>query len=579
MIRTTIFSVPAAGCLATVLLLSGCDKDSGSTTAVPAAERSVTADEPAPDEAAPATDAPATEATDTRATTDVASTLTESGLRKPASTPTTVNTGPIVVVAEPTEINLGQVATGDTGVGTLVLRNTGDESRVVTRIKSSCGCTAANFTPGTALQPGESIDVEVRMKGGTVARNLRKTLTIIVEGQQDQIVPVSADVVAFVTITPEQIGPDRNPDGKVTLRSIDDQPFRILSMTPPVIEEFTEEPQVEHELMIDWDHWNEVTGAQRSRKVIFYTDHPMSAQVYSTVYVTPQRVNPPTNLTDRLNQRANQQAPKPSPYVELSALIKRDDVDGLMAKLEGNENLSINTTDATGATLLAQAAKYGSVSLAQALIDAGADLESTDRTGGTPLMAAAQSKNAEMVNLLLDAGASVTARDNIGRTALSCAAGLGDPASVQALVDGNAEVQVAGAFTGFTPLIWASGFGDPNSIPILVEGGADLEARDQIEGATPLIHAARTGKPGAVEFLVAAGADLENTDKTGKTAFLAAAGASNGTVDKLVILIEAGASPEAKDNRGLTALDFAKKRTDPRSAEVIRFLQELQAKE
>jgi ankyrin repeat protein len=68
------------------------------------------------------------------------------------------------------------------------------------------------------------------------------------------------------------------------------------------------------------------------------------------------------------------------------------------------------------------AASNGSVEIAVALIDAGANLEAPGLSGVHPLHSAAANGNAAMVKLLLARGAKVDAVDSTGRTPLIAAA-------------------------------------------------------------------------------------------------------------------------------------------------------------
>ena len=93
--------------------------------------------------------------------------------------------------------------------------------------------------------------------------------------------------------------------------------------------------------------------------------------------------------------------------------------------------------------------------------------------------------------------------------------------------------------------------------------------------ATALMHASRTGTSEKINILVEAGADVEARDATGKTPLLIAADASGATTDMLQALIDAGADIRATDNRDQSALDLARKRTDPRGADVLSMLESL----
>jgi ankyrin repeat protein len=496
---------------------------------------------------------------------------------KPVSDPL----APILVVAEPTEIDFGEIPTSDSKTAKVKLVNTGDKPMTINSARASCGCTALKVVPGTVLQPGESTEVEVRLSAPSAHGIIQhKTVTFIVEGQPELVVPLKGMAISFVLMEPATLDVEKNADGKFKLTSADGQPFRVTGVQPPVISGLPTEAAAEHELVIDFTKYREI-GV--SRKTVMYVDHPKCQQIFANITFTPEDYAKQAEITrkqnaDRLPKdaaaaaAAAAMADEAMPLdVQLADMIKTGKNAEVMEKIRGG--LEVNHRDSSGSTLLAVAAKNGNVELMSALLNAGADKEAQDNVGRTPLMNAAQSKNAAAVQALLDAGVSITARDAIGGTALSWASGLGDSASVQELIDAGADVEIVGSVTGWTPLIWAAGFGDPASIPMLVKAGANLEAADFLQGATPLIHAARTGRIEGVKSLIAAGAKIENTDKTGKTPLLAACETAGGTADKIQALIDAGANLKATDSRGLNALDLAQKRTDMRAPDVVVLLE------
>lgn len=492
---------------------------------------------------------------------------------KPVSDPL----APVLVKAEPAELDMGEIPTSDSKTAVVKLVNTGDKPMTISSARASCGCTALKVVPGTVLQPGQSTDVEVRLSAPSAAGPiLHKTVTFIVEGQPELVVPLKGMAISFVLMEPPTLDAEKNADGKFKLKSADGQPFRVTGVQPPVIAGLPTEAATEHELVIDFAKYREI-GV--SRKTVMYVDHPKCQQLFANVTFTPEDY---AKQATKVREQNAQKLPKDQAIpamsdeavpldVQLAELIKSGKNAELMEKIRGG--LEVNHRDSSGSSLLAIAAKNGNVELMSALLNAGADKEGLDNVGRTPLMNAAQSKNAAAVQALLDAGASISARDSIGGTSLSWASGLGDSASVQELIDAGAEVEVVGSVTGWTPLIWASGFGDPTSIPMLVKAGANLEAADFLQGATPLIHASRTGRIDGVKALIAAGAKLENADKTGKTPLLAASETAGGTADKIQALIDAGANLQAKDSRGFNALDLAQKRTDMRAPDVVALLQ------
>ncbi len=74
-----------------------------------------------------------------------------------------------------------------------------------------------------------------------------------------------------------------------------------------------------------------------------------------------------------------------------------------------------------------------------------------------------------------------------------------------------------------------------------------------------------------------AGAAAELINAEGKAALLIAAKAPQANGDTLRAFIEGGASLEAKDYQGLTALDLARQRTDPNGAQVVIYLESVMA--
>jgi ankyrin repeat protein len=489
---------------------------------------------------------------------------------------------PQVIVAEPASVDLGEFSTSETKAGKLLLRNTGDSPVTIRSAKASCGCTTADFKRNTVLEPGESTEVTIRMKGGPSARVLNKTVTFTIDGHPQLKVPVKGRSILYVNMLPKQIGTELNPDGKIVLESIDGQPFRITTVNPPVVNGLTDEKKVKHELVIDWDQFFDV--AKNARLTFFY-DHPLCDQYYSIVKLTrAQR----TALNEKIRGQQGfkpgkdgaltpslSPTGKPLPSVirnnSVVSMVTAGNIEGVKQRLAAGDN--VNATDNTGQSLLSIAAKDGNVELITVLLDADAEIDSRDRVARTPLMHAGTSHNPEAIRLLIERGADVNTRDSFIGGPLAWTAGFGDAESVRDLLDAGAQVETVGGATGYTPLIWAAGFGDAESVPLLLEAGANIEARGSIEGNTALMHAAKTGKLPAIKALIARKASLEAKNNMGQTALLVSAGHPAGSVDKLTVLLDAGADITVIDNNGRSVLDLARARTDAKAGPVIVLLE------
>ena len=98
---------------------------------------------------------------------------------------------------------------------------------------------------------------------------------------------------------------------------------------------------------------------------------------------------------------------------------------------------------------------------------------------------------------------------------------------------------------------------DMETIMLLIENGADVFDFDD-EGVSVFDMAVTYDNKEMINYLIEQGKDVNHTTrKSGFTALMAAA--CYGRVEIAQILLENGANVEAKDIKGFTALDFARK--------------------
>ncbi len=503
--------------------------------------------------------------------------------------------GELTVRAEPEALDLGEIPTGDAKTGIVKLVNFGSEAVKVVDCKSSCGCTAAKCPRNKIIEPGQSVDVEIKMSAGNKPQTITKVMRFMIEGQPQLPLSVSSQAVSYVLAEPWTIDKDKDEaegrsTGTVTLNSKDEVGFRVLRMHPPIVEDFGSDSLAKHEINLDWERWEELGS---TRRLTFYTDHPKCDKIFVNV----QAIYKPVNRGNQVAQNNNTNPavptqtggalkpvdgrefnpPKPEyiqPANNALLLIKNGNADKLIELIDSGE-VDLEEQDRTGATLLALAAHNGQLEIVSQLVALGADVEARDRIGKTPLMWAGHAKDVNIIRELLNAGADIRARDSVVGTALSWTAGFGDGASVRTLIEAGSDVNVGGTM-GFTPLIWAALTGEAESVTALLEAGADAEVKDMTPaGSTPLMHASQTGNADNVKALIEHGAKIEATDREGKTALLVASEKSGGDLKTVKTLVEAGADITATDLRGRNALDLAQMRTDPRSSEVLEYLESL----
>lgn len=149
-----------------------------------------------------------------------------------------------------------------------------------------------------------------------------------------------------------------------------------------------------------------------------------------------------------------------------------------------------------------------------------------------------------------------------GGTPLHRAAALGDVAQIRKSASEDLMIDAVN-HSGETPLHVAATSGQVEVVRLLVERGADVNARTR-EGReeTPMMRAAWNGHPDVLEALLKSGAGIEVEGRDGVRALMfAAAGGPhrelNRHVECIQLLSEAGASLDARDSGGNTALHIA----------------------
>lgn len=148
-------------------------------------------------------------------------------------------------------------------------------------------------------------------------------------------------------------------------------------------------------------------------------------------------------------------------------------------------------------------------------------------------------------------------------TPLGIAASNDDEDLIRLLLGAGANIRFQGG-SGIAPLSAAAMAERCGAIRLLISKGADVNLRDSY-GKTALMWAAECSRSQAVHLLLEKGANVDLVDDTGKTALMLASAWGKYVEESIKIIHMLAEKSDVNligkpDNRGLDALDYAKKR-------------------
>ncbi|XP_030625635.1 ankyrin repeat and SAM domain-containing protein 6 isoform X2 [Chanos chanos] len=174
----------------------------------------------------------------------------------------------------------------------------------------------------------------------------------------------------------------------------------------------------------------------------------------------------------------------------------------------------------TGWSALMLATASGKASVAQQLVERGADPDHLNVLGKTAFEVALQLKLKE-VKSYLDSITTVRPQpdEEKRRPDVFSALKLGNAQLVKEILDEDpSQVNMANA-DGASPLMIAAVSGQLEVVQLLVEKNADVDKQDSVHGWTALMQATYHGNKEVVKYLLSQGADVHLRSKNGYTAF------------------------------------------------------------
>lgn len=179
------------------------------------------------------------------------------------------------------------------------------------------------------------------------------------------------------------------------------------------------------------------------------------------------------------------------------------------------------------------------------------------------ILVAANDGRTEEVIGLLRRGLDVNTSAPDGSTLLLIAARNGNLALADFLLTNRASTAKPNRY-GDTPILLAASQGHKEMLVRLIDAGAAINAK----GWAPLHYAIFSGHLEIAQVLLTRGADSELRAPNGRTALML--GAQTGNAAAVKLLLQTGASPEAKDYDGLTAEAIARQKQFNDVAELLK---------
>lgn len=184
-------------------------------------------------------------------------------------------TAPPLEISE-ADLDMGDVAPRSKATKTVRLRNLGEEPVTVERTSGDCSCTALITDGFVVIKPGDDAELDIAVETRDMGIQTKKIRVFCTGFARPYEAIVRTNVTEAVEVNPGGIKAIVQPMGLLTLRSIDDRPFRVVSVhgEPPQFVGFVpeqDEPASDYRLVYDFSG---MSKQDMPAVVVIETDHP-----------------------------------------------------------------------------------------------------------------------------------------------------------------------------------------------------------------------------------------------------------------------------------------------------------------
>lgn len=168
------------------------------------------------------------------------------------------------VLVEPRTIDFGRYSSCDPpGPMPVRIANLSKEPLAVGDWDSSCRCVTANFGGVSEIPPGEHLDVAVTLAPWGMPGPHGHDLDLLIGSPPERVSLRIAYRMDPEVVVPEPIRRrSQNPSGRIEFSAIDEMPFRVLSIDPPLPAKFQSAPSVAPIVEIDWARLDAIAAGE-----------------------------------------------------------------------------------------------------------------------------------------------------------------------------------------------------------------------------------------------------------------------------------------------------------------------------